>query len=227
MSQTHSQAVRDRIQTVESFLYLVRGHELVVSEPLARVLSLDEIGLDGSHVMELHLHALEQAMEDLVAADEALVLEAADDKQYRDARDAGVKGLRETLVDVRNLLEAAYGTDVLAHYLLVGDLPRSPELVKERAEEVLNQMRQRPLTESSPYGFDLDLSLLADRIETEVVPLSMALEDIKREVREIQEALQHRNTVMSRFDQVFESVSQVMHAYYKLSGRPDLAMTVG
>lgn len=227
MSQTHSQAVRDRIQTVESFLYLVRGHESAVSEPLAKVLSLDEVGLDGSHVMELHLHALEQSLQGLMTADEALVLEAADDKQYRDARDSGVKRLRETLVDVRNLLEAAYGSDVITHYLLIGELPRSPELVKELAEEVLNRMRQRPLTESSPYGFELDLSLLADRIETEVVPLSIALEDIKREVREIQEALQHRNTVMSRFDQIFESVSQVMHAYYKLSGRPDLAMTVG
>ena len=87
-------------------------------------------------------------------------------------------------------------------------------------------MRTRALEETSPYGFDLDLAPLADRIETEIIPLITALEDVAREAREIREAIDARNEAMANFDETFRAVAAILHSYFVLVGRPDLAAMI-
>lgn len=214
----------------QSFEDLITQHGAEVLSALSQRLYEDD-GPQGQALAKTLLDELRavvaRALTHLLAADEALRLEADDDKQYRDARDSAYGRLRAVLMDVRGLIEAAYGAQALAAYALEQELPRSPELLYESAERTTQALRSIPVSAPSPFGFELELGLLADKIETEVVPLGMAMEDIRREVREIQEALKARNEAMADFDRVKEASAQILGGYFRLANRPDLAMMLG
>ena len=219
-TQALSAAVQTRQMMTRGFLSLIEQHGDEIQGRLEAALA----GVSARALLGAHGHAVRRAMETLAAADVALTLEAEDDKQYRDARDLASERLRAVLGDVRGLMDAAYGPSILAEYGLEGELARSPELLHVLAERVVGSLRAKPTMARSPYGFDLDLGLLADKIETELVPLALAMEDIRREVRELQEALRARNDAMAQFDRVKESCARCLASYFELSGRPDLAM---
>lgn len=226
-----SSAVQARMQMAQSFMELIELHGAEILSEVGVLLygrrDDREAMVQARQVIWGLSHAVEDALKRLIDADIALKLEAEDDKQYRDARDVATERLRAVIMDVRGLLEAAYGGAILSRYGLDQDLPRSPELLHDAGEVIVGLVRERPIEEPSPYGFELDLGILGDKLETELVPLSLAMEDIRREVREIQEALKVRNEAMSDFDRIKEAAAQALSAYFRLVNRPDLAMMLG
>lgn len=226
-----SSAVQTRMQMARSFTELIERHGGEILSEIGMLLygrrDDRDAMVQARHVIWGLSHAVEDALKRLIDADVALKLEAEDDKQYRDARDIATERLRAVVMDVRGLLEAAYGASILSRYGLDQDMPRSPEILHDAAEALIVLVRERPIEEPSPYGFELDLGILGDKIETELVPLSLAMDDIRREVREIQEALKVRNEAMSDFDRIKEATAQALAAYFRLVNRPDLAMMLG
>lgn len=220
-----SRAVNERIKHVESLISMIDLHEVELVGPLSEVFSHAE-GIDANSLLSSHLGLVSKALEALEDAEREVELEASDDQQYRDARDAAIAKLSTTLNDTRLLFEAAYSKELAAEYGFTEDLPRSPASLKKSAEASVSALRTRALEETSPYGFDLDLAPLADRIETEIIPLITALEDVAREAREIREAIDARNEAMANFDETFRAVAAILHSYFVLVGRPDLAAMI-
>lgn len=224
-----SKAVDDRVKIVGSLRQMLEMHQFELVGPLvARLFPGDAAEtFEVTAMLQAHLDVLSRAEEAMLVADEELIAEADDDQQYRDARDEAVKRVRRALMDAAGLLEAAYGVELLEHYALSHEEPaRAPEILQSHAEEVVAAMRTRELVESSPYGFDLELGPVADRLETELVPLAIALEDIRREAREIREALAKRNAAVEDFDETYRAVSEMVHACFLMVNRPDLAAMI-
>ena len=230
-----SRAVNERIKHVESLFSMLEFHEVELIRPLSNIFASVE-GIDAGDLLSAHLTVVKDALDALNEAEAEVEREANDDQQYRDARDAAIEKLSNTLNDTRLLFEAAYTKELAIEYGFVEDLPRSPSALKDAAEASVRALRERPLTEASPYGFDLDLEPLAERhpadlvepdpIETEIVPLITALEDVAREAREIREAIDARNEAMSTFDETFRAIAAILHSYFVLVGRPDLAAMI-
>lgn len=219
-----SKAVDDRVKIASTVFSVLEMHEAELVGPLTQRLFPDGGALfDVGVVLATHRAVLARARDAVLEADREVDEEAGDDQQYRDLRDEAVEAVRKVIQEARGLMDAAYTPDVLAHYCLDEELPRSPDRLAELADRIIASMRTRELVERSPYGFDLDLGPIADRIETALIPLGTALEDIRREVREIKEAIAARNEALESFDEVYEAVSEVIHAYCLLAGRPDLA----
>ncbi|MEM1350515.1 MAG: hypothetical protein AAGI01_18285 [Myxococcota bacterium] len=220
-----SKAVLSRFKIASTIISALDFHVFEVVGALERALFPEgfERTFDVEQVLLAHRDLLIRTRERMRQTDEALGAEAADDKPYRDARDEAVTALRRVLQDVRAMLTAAYDEDVLTFYACSDEPPRSPDLLGPYAERVLECMRHRPLSEASPYGFDLDLGVLADKVEAELVPMKLAMKDIEREVREIREALATRNEALEDFDRVYSAVAESVHAYFLLADRPDLA----
>lgn len=220
-----SPAVRERSEHASSLLTMVEMHRVELIAPLDRVFASSE-HVDANALLTAHFNVVSDALALMQRADEAVQLEAGDDQQYRDARDASIARLGTILKDTQHLLEAAYSRKLAAAYGFRDETRRAPDLLREDAEGIVRSLRQRPLSEPSPYGFELDLVPLADRIETEVVALSGALEDVEREAREIRDALDERNAAMAAFDETFRAIAAILHSYFVLVGRPDLAAMV-
>lgn len=224
-----SKAVNDRVKIAGSLRQMLEMHQPELVGPLVARLFPEGSSptFEVSAMLQAHLELLSRAEEAMLIADEELIAEADDDQQYRDARDDAVKRVRRALMDAAGLLEAAYGAQLLGHYALSQEPPaRTPERLQAHAEEVVSAMRTRRLVESSSYGFELELGPVADRLETELVPLIIALEDIRREAREIREALAKRNAAVEAFDETYGAVSEMMHACFLMVGRPDLAAMI-
>lgn len=222
-----SQAVQDRFKIATTVISALDFHAVEVIGVLnERLFPGGDAAFDVACVLSAHRDLLIRVRDQMQVADEELTAEAADDKQYRDARDDANARLTAAVESARAMLEAAYDESLLTFYGLVEAPPRAPGLLKEYAEKVVVCLRHRPLEQSSPYGFSIDLGLLADKIETELIPLSVALEDIEREVLEIRQALDARNRAMVMFDETYESVAEVIHGYFLLARRPDLAELV-
>ncbi len=221
-----SDAVQERMERAGSVLAVFSMHALEVAPALDPLLSTPAAPFDAAIMFASLKEAIETQKERLIVADLELTAEAADDKQYRDARDAATDALRSVLADVRSMFEAAYSSDILIFYGLAEEAPRSPELLLEHAERAATLMEHKPLSQHSPYGFDLELGALAGRVRVEMAPLATALEDIKRELHEIREALAKRNGAMEDFDEVCEGAALTAFGLFKMAGRPDLAELV-
>lgn len=223
-----SQAVLDRIKIASTIISVIDYHAFEVVGPLSALLfpAPEPALFDVQDVLFAKRDLLIRARERMRQADEALKLEAADDHQYRDARDQAMIAIRRALHDAIGVLHAACDVSVLARYNLDAAIPRSPERLQEYAEEVIRRMRAQPSVDDSPYGFQINLSEFADQIDTELVPLIVVMEDIRREIRELQEALQARNDAVAAFDTTYESVAALVTAYFTLAGREDLATRV-
>ncbi len=218
-----SEAIQERLERGGSVLSALSMHGAEVASTLEALLSTPRTPFNSARTFAAYTGAIERAREAMLQADRELTAEADDDKQYRDARDAATDALRSVLSDVRSMFEAAYSSDILIFYGLKEEAPRSADLLLEYAEQVATLMKHKPLSERSPYGFDLNLERLADRVQVEVAPLAEAIEDIKRELREIREALSKRHAAMEDFDEVCEGVALSVFGLFKMAGRPDLA----
>lgn len=159
----------------------------------------------------------------VVEAYEAMVAEAEDDEPYRIVRDKMSEKLLTVMTDTRNLLDAAYGDVALSHYAMTETPPQSGEQLHDYVAHTLQIMREQPLTERSPHGFDLDFEPIADKIAQHLAPLAQVLEEIRREAREIREAIDALHAAIADFDQTYTAVSEAIHAFCLIARRPDIA----
>lgn len=177
----------------------------------------------AEQMLDAHRDLLRSSLAQITTAHDNLLDEAADDEPYRARRHELIESMISTLQTTANLIEAAYGDDALAHFHLVDELPRSGEQLQQRAAQIILTMRENPITEPSPHGFDLDFAPIAQKLEAQLTPLQEVLDDIRREAREIREAIDAFKRSVEEFDSTYVAVSEAIHAFCLLARRPDLA----
>ncbi len=186
-----------------------------------RLFSGDEAA--ARQMITAHRDLLLSSQEAIVEAHAEMIEEAADDEPYRIARDEAAATLMTVITDTRNLIDAAYGDHAIQYYLLSETPPPAGEQLHTYVEATLEIMRERPLTEPSPHGFDLDFEPIADKLAQHLTPLADVLEDIRREAREIRESIDALRAALEDFDETYTAVSEAIHAFCLLARRPDIA----
>lgn len=220
----NQETIDAKVATANVLLDILSLHEVDLRAALThRFNTIGHGTLPVAQLLEAQRALLTQAQAQLVAAHEAVVAEAADDQPYREGRDRAIKKVLDVLQNARGLIDAAYGEEALDHFLLVAAPPETGEGLEDHAAQVVDRLRHAPLDMSSPFGFELDFIPIADRVETELIPLVTAMEDIRREAQEIRAALDALRLALTEFDAVYIGVSEALHAFFLLGRRPDLA----
>ncbi len=229
MTQATSDAVHQRLQIAHSILHALDQHTEELVGPLSEVFAT-MCGVEPFRTMEVvrgHRQLLEGATERLRQADEAASAEASDEAPHRQARDEADAALRRAITDARGLMDAAYAPETLARFGLDAEPPTSAEALAQHAASAIERLRTLTPAQPSPYGFDLDLPLIADRLDSALAPLQLALAQLRSELGEMQAALALRASAMDDFDRASAAVASITRAWFSLAGRPDLAALLG
>lgn len=168
--------------------------------------------------------ALSRAVDELSEADLANAQELADDAEPRAARDEATADLHDQLVNLRGTLASVYGNAILRAYGLTGETPTDAEQLLHRAESVVKQLDERPITEKPRQeGVTIDAAALAKGLRKPMKLLAKALKDVRREEREAQLTLARRKEAMTQWARRYQGIADVATGLFELTGRGDLA----
>ncbi|MEL6179060.1 MAG: hypothetical protein AAFS10_08905, partial [Myxococcota bacterium] len=90
------------------------------------------------------------------------------------------------------------------------------------ASEALHLLQSRPHT-FTLYGKTITTDDLIDDLSTPLANLQQALADVRKESRELDLALDNRNTIRQGFEVAYISVVDLFGALFRLAGHPRLA----
>ena len=170
--------------------------------------------------------ALAAHAEAIGAADRALADELGDDQPYRDARDAARAEVRASLTDCQSSLSGAYGASVVHAYALDSALPVADNLLLQQARVVHAALAKGAPKAPAKKGRKLDFAALAEDLEVHIAALHAALQHVKREEREAEQALTKRDAAVTAFEPVYTGIADVAAGLLELAGQGDLASRV-
>ncbi len=168
--------------------------------------------------------ALGRSLEDLGVKNRALAAEIADDAEPRTTRDAAAERLKAKLLRARSLFAGAVPADVYDRLGLAAAVPENHELLKQRADHVVQQIRACKLARVSlDEGVTLDPAVIASGIEQAASDLDDALKVVKQEERELTVAQKERDEALSKLRGLANGAADTLEAMCKLAGRGALA----
>lgn len=201
----------------------VQVHKTKVADILASTLH----GLSAAQISQF-LGALATALDAQTKALEQLemayVKEQADDDGYRQERDQatieGQEALNNAAYRLRSIphkqdLLKKYGiptTQVDTPHQLANTLKHTGTLLCDAAETYTDAFGQ----EVHPHALGKFLLQKAERLERGV-------EDVKREQRELQDALIERDRVLERWGDVYQGTASALEGLYRIAGLRELA----
>jgi hypothetical protein len=171
--------------------------------------------------------ALGRSLDDLGAKNLSLAAEIADDAEPRTTRDAAAERLKSKLLRARSLFAGAVPAEVYERLGLAGALPESHELLKQRADHVVQQIRACKLARIAlDEGVTLDPAVIASGVEQAASELHDALKVVKQEERELTVAQKERDDAQVKLRGLANGVADTLEALCRLAGRSDLAESV-
>jgi hypothetical protein len=170
--------------------------------------------------------ALERASTALSEAEQELVDEQGDDEPVRMTRDAAFAELRTELDEIADTIGGAYGAQWLTRYQLAGAFPQAPELLLSRGKAVATSLKKGAPDSAPRKGRKIDFGDLASELETKINALSDALNAVKREEKEAQQALSKRDAIIADFEPKYAGVASLATGVLELIGNRDLAERV-
>lgn len=217
-----SKMISDRQKLADDALSWAAVHGPSISQAVVARLGADG---DPEALIQQLVKELQRARKDLVATDEAHTQEAADDAEPRARRnDLGIKVTR-TLVDVRAMVEPAYGPAGLAAIGLQAKLPKDPRQLARVVERFLQRTKAAGFKLPKPKreGTEVRISVYVKELEANYKPFLQALEDVQREESEFDATLLAKNNAMAKFNDVFGDFVAAMSTFARLGGQPELA----
>jgi hypothetical protein len=172
---------------------------------------------------------LEGKIKQAVDADEALIVEQADDLEPRRRRDEAGAQLREALVSLRGTLEGVYGYQIARELGFSSDTPQDPVVIARFAGEVLKVIGKRQAEETLPApkeGISFNPQSALSRITLLRSALDGHLGTVEAERRELQQALSKKNEALAEYDEAFARVANLFVGLCLLAGEKELAQKV-
>lgn len=160
------------------------------------------------------------------AADQALAEELADDEGFRSARDQAKAELRDELSSAQMSVQGAYGAKIAAAYQLAGPFPDANDLLINRARTAVSKLRAGAPSARPKEGRSVDFRKLASSLDEAATKYQSALDDVKREEREGQQALKARDAAIAKFEPVYSGIASIASGWLELSGNAELAERV-
>lgn len=224
-----SRMVSDRVSITNTVVAAIDIHGPEVAPTLEKILFPGGVPQDLTIAKVLvafgaHLRA---RADQLVTADRTHMVELSDDDGYRAKRDECTAETRDFLGTLRSGLGRNYGQAVAGAYGLGAPIPEDPHTVLVLADNVENQLRNRPLTEPPKNkSLKIDPIAAADDLKASASALKTALGDVEREKREAQLTQTAKNEAMTAWGTSYSGVADAAAAFFLLAGRPALAERV-
>lgn len=164
----------------------------------------------------------------LVSASDAHDAELADDAAPREARDEAAARLTAEVVDIRGVVESAYGPAMLRSLGLDGKTEVEPKAILAKSRKLASALSdpKRKWPKPRRKGLKVDPSEWAGDLETYNAKLEQALKDVMRETREAQAALDTKDRAMDANDDAFQRIARFVSALFFLVGDDTLATKV-
>jgi hypothetical protein len=224
-----SKQVTDRQKSADSVIAAGEAHEEPVQRALADLikpqLKKGEPLPDFGAVVKLSVKLLSAAKDRLVQADQAHETELSDDPPVREARDAAVAGLRDALINLREMIIGAYGHPTAAK-LFLGAAPEDPVVLSRFAGEVADNLDKTKLPAPRIKGAKLDPSETSASLRDKRAQLDKHLGAVAREQREAQKTLAAKNAAIPAYDRTFAGVATTLSGLLLLAGETELAAKI-
>lgn len=167
---------------------------------------------------------LEAKSNAMANADEAYLVEAADDDAPRQRREKAFQALYELLVEMRESCQGAFGAKELTGFGFSSATPRDPAQLTRFAGEILAAFQKRKAQmPPTRKGISFDPGALLEALSTHREALTSALKEIATEERELQTALAEKNRTISEYDEAFLQVANFLEGLFLLAGMSELA----
>jgi len=225
-----SKGVLDRQRIGKAIIAAANTHAREVgdrlNESLAVIVAEGETLADFT-TLELHLgRYLQMQLDALVAADEVHLEELDDDLDPRLRRDDAAEDLYRKLIEVREGLNAVFGSDQAGALIgIEGVTARDPLALHRQANRALERLRapDEGLPPQRLAGLQLDTAALADELQPATDQLTQALADVDRELRETETSLGLKTEAIEAFDRAVRGVGRILKGCDELAEYPDFA----
>ena len=228
-----SKGVIDRQRVAQDVLQAARTHSQQVGEALAAQLggfvAEGEPTPDFVAFQLLLARYLEDRLTRLVAADEIHLVELDDDQAPRLRRDEAVAQLHVSLVRIRDVIKAAYGTVLGTNLLGIdGATSNDPLTLHRQASRALDRLREPKMELPAVQlgGVDVDLQGLADELQPATAELTAALREVRHEQRQREATLKLKNEAMGEVDAAIGGVGRVLIGCDEIAGFPSFAARI-
>lgn len=164
----------------------------------------------------------------LVTASDEYDKELADDAAPRQARDDAAAALTAEVVDIRSVVESAYGAGMLRSLGIDGKTEVEPKAILSKSKKLADSLKDpaRKWPKPARKGVKVDPGEWAGDIETWNAKLEQSLKDVMRETREAQAALDVKDRALAANDTSFMRIARFLSAIFFLVGDDVLATKV-
>ena len=235
MAKGYSKQVTDRQKLTRALVHTIDTNADAIGAGLESVLAPVGAGEKDSpaakgpylaafvRLLGKHLAASGTALEH---ADKAHELEMADDVAPRNTRDEFATKARETLIELRALLEPTYGESSLVALGIADAVPQDPQAILSVGKRVQAALATASLGEPRRKGVTLDLKVFAKELTSTLKPLEQALNDVAREAREGQVTLAAKTQARQIHEDDFQRVATLVEGLARFAGLQDVAARV-
>jgi len=191
-----------------------------LAENLTPLLREGEILPDLQLFQELLMRWVQQREQELVAKDDANLLELID-VNPRDRRDELAAEVYAEVVSLRESAVGLYGIEGARKLLgLSGKTAFDPELLLRQANQALTRLRSDDAPElvARGDGIEADLQEWPDRVEPKIEALEQVLQEIEIERWLGFGTVSDKSGALTEFDFTLANVTRVMRGFFLLSG---------
>lgn len=220
-----SKQVADNLAMSREVVSSIDSHGALIVDDLINVLTKvsPDTGINATvfiSVLSKLLHVSAETMRD---ADLALTQERSDDSGYREKRDLAISTLAQTITSVKSVLT----DDAISTYSLSGRTPVAPDTLMNFSRSLITLLKDNPgivdtSTQKAQF-IKVDVPFMIQTVENCIVDLDKSLNDVKREERTSQAALELRDQKIAEWHNIYVAIASVVSGLYQLAGRSDLA----
>lgn len=222
---TGQKAVLLRIKSGQHVLRVLQGRKQILIDAFTRLLG--EAGGAGiALVLGALVAPLAGALGHLVSMAASLASERADDTPLRRQLADAVAVHRTTLVELRQLVEALYGTGAAAQLGFTGPTPEVAEALRLQSDIVLKVLESWTVPESRFPGLSVHPAEWRERLSDTAIALSKALEAVRADGIENENAVNEKDKAIAAFDPVFTRTASLLSVLLTFIGENDLARRV-
>lgn len=164
-----------------------------------------------------------EANNKLRKAEDAYFAEQADDPAFRSLRDEKQAQAVDAWDFVVSRIESAEGPNSPRHYGLRQAKPKTPDQLVNVMLAASGRLRESNAPFVDRLGVSTSPASLADLLQHAAQELNTALDHVRRESRELQNALIQRDEAMDAWQQMYQSIAQFAEALFRLAGSPRMA----
>lgn len=216
----NTQMVTERLDASRRIIDTIHSNLDVITQRLTeRAVSHDILG--SEHIdafLHLQIEHLQQLSESMRTLDMAYVTEQDDDVSLRGKlAEAGIeldRKLRLTRDSIRDL----DSHETLQIYGMADRPPRARHALVAYADRIIQLLRAHPYQFSGEIGQVIDTRKVASVIEESLQPFKNLVDQMNREMNDLQEALRARNQAIDDWTDAYQGVCHCFEGLFRLVG---------